>query len=190
MGGGVGGGREGCVCVLGGAGMRGCVDMCVSMCVWGVWTWLWLWSDRMEIVIIVFVPINALDDNCMYVIDWYYSFYSALWQVIYYYIFYLNNACGICMLLHVLRLWISYTCKFYSFVCCSCVAPTFSFVWNKKSIWLEHTCAMLCNNKKSVIKLEGVISSKLFKVCAVSVFVVFREQEKRQQKTKQNKTNK
>ena len=49
-------------------------------------------------------------------------FYSALPSVI---DLCLNNACGICTLLHALRPCISYTRRFYSFDCYSCVAPAF-----------------------------------------------------------------
>ena len=38
----------------------------------------------------------------------------------------------LCVLLCALRLWICYTCRFYSNFCYSCAAPTFSFEQIKK----------------------------------------------------------
>ena len=46
------------------------------------------------------------------------------------------------IILRALRLWISYTCSFYSAVSDSSVAPTFSFEWNEEVLnltWLDLT---------------------------------------------------
>ena len=49
-----------------------------------------------------------------------------------YFIFYINNACGSCALLYSVLLAcgsFNHTRRFYSVVCYSCVALTFSFEW-------------------------------------------------------------
>ena len=56
------------------------------------------------------------------------------------YILCLNKTCSFnhaCMLLCALKLWIFYACRYCFLVCNSCVAPTFSFEWNKEVLGLN-----------------------------------------------------
>ena len=70
------------------------------------------------------------------------------------YVFYLNNACGICTLLRALRLWNSYTCRLYSFVRYACVALTFSFEWNKEKYMIFNDIKLKQNKNKNTAPLR------------------------------------
>ena len=83
--------------------------------------------------IVLFMKIRPVCDQSIHCINIMYTMSN---------IFNLNNACGICTLSRALRLWISYTCRFYSFVCYSCVAPTFSFEWNKEVVDVFKNCVV------------------------------------------------